>query len=295
MMARAVESLVGQTAPADEFEIVIVDNGSTDDTRERAQRLVGQHSSHTIRYVYEERPGIAFARNAGTAASTGEYVASIDDDAAAEPDWIERISSLVTTREYVALGGRILPLYEVPKPPWFQDAYEERTWGTERRFLGKDESFSASNMVVKRSALERVGGFPTDVGMSGDRLMVGEEPMLFKRLWESEDCAGKILYDPDLRVRHSVPAHKMRVFTGAARNFVNGQYTARVIKSTGKSRTVAALRSLASVFIKFFVGIGLVFKAKSARQWVYEAAEGVAQPLGRLLALIGIEPKVRRR
>lgn len=296
MTVRAVQSLVDQTADPSDYEILVVDNGSTDDTQERMRELAETTERVALRYVQEPRTGIAHARNTGYKEARGEYIAFIDDDAAAEPDWLERVINNIRGAEapLVALGGQILPLYEAPKPSWFLDEYEIRTWGGERRFLEPGESFSASNMVVQRQAFVDVGGFPTDVGMSGERLMIGEEPQVFLRFWEELSCERRILYDPGMQVLHSVPAHKMRLLTRAGRRFVSGQFAGHVILRTGRGRLAAIARALVSFLFRSLAWVFFIFKTWNLRRWIFEGFGYVAEPLGRLLLLMGIEPELKR-
>lgn len=296
MTVRAVKSLVEQTADPADYEILVIDNGSTDDTKERISELADETDRVDVRYLEESRTGIAFARNTGYEQARGEYIAYIDDDAAAKPDWLERVINNIRGADapLIALGGQIHPLYEAPKPNWFMDEYEIRTWGDERRFLGPDESFSASNMVIQRQAFVEVKGFQTDVGMSGERLMVGEEPQVFKQFWEELSCQQRILYDPEMRVMHSVPAHKMRLFTSAGRHFVHGQFWGRVVLSSGRGRFAATVRAFASCLFRSVVGVFYIFKTRNVQRWIFEGFGYAAEPLGRLLVLIGIEPHLKR-
>lgn len=295
MTVRAVQSLIDQSANPEEYEILVVDNGSTDDTEKTVRELAERTTGVKVRYVSEPKTGIAHARNTGYEQALGEYIAFIDDDAAAEPDWLQLVIDNIRSSErpLVAIGGRILPLYEAPKPAWFLDRYEERTWGEERRFLTKEESFSASNMIVLRQAFIDVGGFQTNVGMSGERLMLGEEPLVFEQFWKKLDCEQRILYDPELKVRHSVPAAKMTVLYWAKRTFVGGQFEARVARESGKGLAMF-VRAVASFLFRSVVWWFFIFKTRNFKRWLFEGLGYLAAPLGRLLALIGIEPKLKR-
>ncbi len=296
MMVRAVQSLLQQTAAPEDYEVIIIDNGSTDGSQEVARSMAESSTRVRVRLVEETRTGIAFARNTSFEEASGEYVASIDDDAAAEPDWIARIIDIIRTEKSppIAIGGKYIPLYEVPKPSWFLDSYEIRTWGEERRYMRRGESFAASNMVVRKDAFMQVGGFPTNVGMSGDKLMIGEEPLLFERLWDKLDCEGRIVYDPDLHVRHSVPAFKMKLTAMARRRFVAGQFAGRMIKASGSGRFVATLRSFVVIFVKIVYAFLLIFKIRNVQRWIFEGLGHIAEPVARFLCLIGWEPKMKR-
>lgn len=88
-----LEGLRRQTLPATEFDILVVDSGSTGDAPARIARLVAETGN--ARLLRLEQPGVSLARNAGAAASRGSYVAYIDDDAIPAPDWIESIQTAI--------------------------------------------------------------------------------------------------------------------------------------------------------------------------------------------------------
>src|ERR1700760_3891563 len=88
-LRNCLEGLRNQTAPADAFEIVVVDSASTGDVPAQLAHIVAGHGN--ARLLREERPGLSRARNAGAQAAYGGYIAYIDDDAIPAPDWIECI------------------------------------------------------------------------------------------------------------------------------------------------------------------------------------------------------------
>jgi hypothetical protein len=124
--------------------------------------------------------------------------------------------------------------------------------------------------------------------------MVGEEPLLFERLWDNFDCKGRIVYDPDLHIRHSSPAFKMKLTAMARRRFVSGQFAGRMLIEKGADRFVAALRAFIAIFVKAFAALFLIFKVKNFHRWIFEGLGVVAEPTARFLCLIGIEPKMKR-
>src|SRR5215813_5826726 len=86
-LVNSVESALHQTIDAANYEVIVVDNCSTDGTAEAIQKLIGEHPN--LRYLYETRLGLANARNSGWQAAQGTYVAFLDDDAKAENNWLE--------------------------------------------------------------------------------------------------------------------------------------------------------------------------------------------------------------
>lgn len=217
-----LESLVEQTIEKEIYEIIVVDNNSIDDTANIAKMFM--KSSPNLRYVKETAQGLSFARNRGYKEARGKYVAYIDDDARATPDWIERIlDSFENVKpEPVAIGGEIHPWYEESPPAWFADDLEIRTWGDKKGFLqGRDAKygFSGSNMSFRKSVLELYEGFSTDYGMDGHILRLGEETELFYRIYQDHPW---FWYDPSIRVLHRVSVDNMTLSYRLRRSYQGG-------------------------------------------------------------------------
>jgi glycosyltransferase involved in cell wall biosynthesis len=204
MLRRALASLAAQTLERVQYEVIVVDNAGG------VGALARDGGADVV--LHEPIPGVSRARNKGWQAARSELIGFVDDDGVAEPDWLERALDLSATCEPspVALGGPILPLWDAPRPSWFKEVYELRSWGESERLLQFGESFSGSNMFLTRRAIELVGGFDIRSGPVGNRIGLGGETVSFERLWAVEPAAS-MLYSPRLVVRHSVPARKMTV------------------------------------------------------------------------------------
>jgi glycosyltransferase involved in cell wall biosynthesis len=204
LLARAIESLSRQTLSSELFEIIVVDNGSTDNTAQIVNKLLSANSN--IKYVRENQQGLSFARNRGWRLSVAPYIAYIDDDAVADIQWAERIINAFQEvhPKPDAVGGKILPIYHDPAPVWFDDSIETHTWGEIERYLDSKQEpmgFYGSNMAFTRETLENLGGFSANYGMQGVKMRFGEDSEFFARM----GVAGKIIYyDPKLIVYHSV-------------------------------------------------------------------------------------------
>lgn len=222
LLQEMLRSLVCQSLSPRLYEIIIVDNASTDGTAKFVSD--SQLTYKNIRYVLEKRLGLSFARNCGWSEAVGEYVAYIDDDALADYYWAERICEAFSavTPQPDAIGGRILPWYRNPPPRWFDDSFETRSWGESSRFLDPEREifgFSGSNMVIKREILVNYKGFSTAYGMEGEEMRFGEESELFMRL----TLAGrKLYYVPDMIVHHAVNACHYTYRYIAKRSFNSG-------------------------------------------------------------------------
>lgn len=223
LLVEALVSLCCQDLAATDHEVIVVDNASTDQTEAVASRFV--NASPNFRYVKEPQQGLSHARNRGWREARGEYVAFLDDDAKASPDWCSRIlrAFAEVSPRPVAVGGVILPWYETSPPKWFSDDFEMRTWGKEAAFLRPPVSrfgFAGSNMAFPRAVLEAYGGFDARFGMSGKKVFFGEESDLFFRIHEN---APRFWFDPEIKVFHWVPVRNMTVSYRLRRSFQAGR------------------------------------------------------------------------
>jgi len=114
----AVRSVLSQSAaitPA--FELIVVDNNSTDSTREIVERFVRMDGR--VRYLFERQQGLSYARNAGIREARAPFIGFIDDDVRAEPDWVAAILRAFDEHpEADMVGGKVLPVWPAPPPAW---------------------------------------------------------------------------------------------------------------------------------------------------------------------------------
>lgn len=187
LLEPCLASLAAQTLAPGRFEVLVVDNGSTDATPALARRFAAEHAH--FRVLAEPRAGRSLAANAALHAARGRYVAFIDDDARARPAWVERILAAFETREPrpVAVGGEIHPIYETPPPAWLPRDDCAITWGPRPGFLrgdGAELGFAGSNMALDREVALEVGGFAAHFGPAGGRFRFGEDTEIFARIEE---------------------------------------------------------------------------------------------------------------
>jgi glucosyl-dolichyl phosphate glucuronosyltransferase len=219
LLRSCLESLASQTASADGFEVIVVDNNSTDDTRSVADSFAGALAE--LRVISEERQGLSWARNRGWRAARGEYVAFLDDDARAPSRWIEVLAEIVAAHEPDVVGGPIHPFYTSPKPDWFKDEYEIRVHQRDTGWMEKG-FISGSNLIVRKALLEEIGGFDTELGMSAGSIAYGEDTELVKR---ARGRGKRIYYSLELVVLHHVPPQKMDILYAMNAAFRNGLTT----------------------------------------------------------------------
>lgn len=207
-LVAALRSAIEQDTDAAAFEIIIVDNASTDDTRDVAARLADR-----VRYIQEPRLGLANARNTGWQNANSQIIAYLDDDAIAEPDWLRAILRVFDrpARPGCA-GGPVHPIWEAPRPPWLADellsALTVLAWpGGAHAITDLDKQWLAgANLAVRRDVLEQVGGFAPGLDRSGARLLSSGDVFLQKQI---ADLGHVVWYEPDIAVRHTVPASRL--------------------------------------------------------------------------------------
>jgi glucosyl-dolichyl phosphate glucuronosyltransferase len=298
LLDQALESLVSQTLDRSQFEIIVVNNCSSDDTAGVVERYKAHRAGEVLlRSVDEPVLGLGHARNTGWQAAQGDYVAFMDDDAKADPHWLERALDLLRQHAAmpVAVGGQIRPLYVSPKPAWYKDEYEVRSWGEVSRRLVSGESFSGSNMIVSKAILRRLNGFDASVGMRGERVSMGEETVLFNKIWHALGDQTLLMYSPDLVVYHAVGKHNMRPRYHLRRWFVAGQVACRLEAPSGVRNRISRLRATVTTIrtlIRAAVSERKYFP--DYRTWMVERLGPVALEIGRLLACIGLHIPVRR-
>lgn len=295
-LCQALDSLAGQTLDLTMYEVVVVNNCSTDETP-AAVRAYQADGGPCVRLVDEPALGLGHARNRGWQAAQGNYVAFMDDDARADPEWLQRALDLFEKSRPapIAVGGQIRPWYVSPKPAWYKDEYEVRTWGQEARSLSPGESFSGSNMMFAKRMLEQVGGFDVAVGMRGERVSMGEETVLFNNIWATLGHQAILVYDPQLIVYHAVGRQKMTVRYHLSRWFVAGQVASRLDAPASFHERLSRLRTGATA-IRHLMRSALEQRDlfMDRRSWMVERLGPVALESGRLLAGMGLHVSVKR-
>ncbi len=256
LLNSAIMSLINQTIDKSMYEIIIVDNNSTDKTKELVEEYLPETN---IRYIFEPKLGLSHARNAGFKNARANFVAYMDDDAKADKDWVRKIIQVFETvlPSPSAVGGRILPYYLSKKPNWFLDTYEIRTWGEKSGFLQMPRAshgFSGSNMAFPKKILEQYGGFSPNLGMIGRKVGVAEETVLFYRIYK---CLPHFWYDTEIKVMHLVSKRNMKIWYRLKRTFISNIISIKIEKI--KPTFFSVIRILLSIGIQ---SIALLFKVR---------------------------------
>jgi len=157
-------SLLSQTYPLDRYEIILVDDGSTDDTANSAKQLL-QGWRGRYHLVQKENGGPASARNAGIQASEGEVIAFMDADCVAAKDWLEWLAGALVAGDAAGVGG---PLVNVDPMTWVSHYLASTAFFRHRVRHGRVDYLLTANVVFRRSALLHVHGFIESGGAWGE-------------------------------------------------------------------------------------------------------------------------------
>ncbi|MGH7803004.1 MAG: glycosyltransferase family 2 protein [Candidatus Binatia bacterium] len=206
VLPRALRAAAGQSA-AFPFEILVVDNGSSDDTRAVVERASAEHPS--IRYVHEPETGLSRARNRGAAESRAPLLAYLDDDAEPVAGWLSALRAAFAETPAAIVGGPILARFEVPPPPWLTahlSLLSCQDLGAERRVVDRPPYVFGANLAVRRDDLARLGGFDPSLGRLGRRLLQDEDTDLCERVLAD---GRSIVYEPRAGVLHWIPPERV--------------------------------------------------------------------------------------
>ena len=187
-LVAALESVVRQDLPRDEWECVVVSNNSTDDTEARFAAFAAAHPGCGLRLVAEEGPGVSYARNRGLREAQAPLVAFIDDDERVNEGFLRAYLEFFETRPgAVVAGGRIVAEYPAGRPAWMSK-YVEMPIANPMDFGERVRPFPAGrvpgggNMAFRRAGLAGYGGFDPTLGRVNGELIGGEENDFFERL-----------------------------------------------------------------------------------------------------------------
>jgi glycosyltransferase involved in cell wall biosynthesis len=197
--------------PQGSWEVIVVDNNSSDDTRQvvdAAARIFPVE----LRYVFEREPGRSAALNAGFQAARGEFLVTTDDDVRVDPGWLDRIAAGFAAHGCDYIGGRVLPVWPGQRPDWLPARNEVlcgvlavMDYGPSPIRYGARVPLGV-NMAIRREALRRAGHFDCRVGRKAGTLL-GQEV----REWCVRAHAAGLVgyYVPDVVVHHLIPQDRL--------------------------------------------------------------------------------------
>jgi glycosyltransferase involved in cell wall biosynthesis len=216
-LRQSLPTWMSQTLPDEEYEVLVVDNCSTDGTKDVVERMIVDKDN--FHYLYEPRQGSTAARHAGVREAKGNILVFADDDGLFNPECLERIQEVYDgNSECEAVTGKIELLWDEEEPDWIEPyrfMLGELNLGDEIQY-GYDIYLNGGLMSVKRGTFERLHGFNPD--LVGKHLIGDGDTGFVKKLFEEHCLIG---YTPFAVMQHMQKVAIHGSESGLARHFYN--------------------------------------------------------------------------
>lgn len=251
-------SLCKQDYSTNDYELVVIDNNSTDNTAEVCNDFIRQYPDTTIRYFKETNQGLSYALNRGISEAHGEFIAYIDDDETVEKNYLTVLDGYLRQNpkiEYMA--SIITPIYEGGEPRWMSPFTQRLIGGyfnegNQVKLMSNGKYPGTGHTIIKRELYQRFGTYNTKLGRKGTGLMGAEDKDMAHRLMSG----GIACYYLPIPVYHHIPAYKL-----------TDEFFAKLTYSIGKSERLrtkntsnqAYRKRIISELVKWMASLVLCF------------------------------------
>jgi GT2 family glycosyltransferase len=215
LLAECLEHLARQ-AFVDGDEVIVVDNGSTDETG-NIVAAAAVHFPVPLRYLFEPVPGKSAALARGLGVAAGGILAFCDDDVNVATTWLSAVRETMADPQVALMGGPVAARWERVPPPWLRGVANGRgrlasplallNYGPGVVELGPRTVLGA-NMATRREVIARIGGFAPHLGKLRGTLLTGEDHDFCRRV---QQAGLHAIYQPTAIVYHWIPAERMRL------------------------------------------------------------------------------------
>lgn len=232
-LPRTLTALCEQTLRGRDYEIILIDNNSTDNTEQVYKTFAQQYETRQIHYFKEVNQGLSHALNRGIQEAGGEYIIYIDDDETISKKHLERLSEYIKDLPDAKLfASPVIPIYEGKEPKWMS-IFTQRLIGgyfysgKDVKILGKSSYPGTGHTIIKRELYTQYGVYNTELGRKGGSLIGAEDKDMAFRLIENNI---KCYYLPNIPIYHHIPAYKQ-----------TNEFFSKTTYSIGKSERIRTL------------------------------------------------------
>jgi glycosyltransferase involved in cell wall biosynthesis len=219
ILSACLSSLVNQEYSKDNYEILIVDNGSIDNTKDLVDQYIKKYSCLDMRYLYEQQAGLVFARHTGANNAKYEILSFTDDDGILSPCWLKEIANVFRMNpEIAAVAGKIDIKWDENPPDWvipYESLLGKLDYGKEI-LIKKRLYINGGNFSIKKKILFEVGGFNPD--QIGEWLIGDGESGLCRKLHERGYLIGWV---PKALMEHCQIVKRNATFDDIKRRYIN--------------------------------------------------------------------------
>lgn len=250
----AVESVQSQTY--DNIELILIVDGN-ETLYQQVEDDYGE-LPEVKTHCNEENVGLSASRNNALAYVTGDVVALIDDDAIAEERWVEELVSVYESREAIAVGGKMTPIWTAGKPRFLPAEFYWLVGVTHKGFAEPGEEVRntfGSNISFRTWVLEELGGFESAVGRQGEKNLQAHETEFCSRM--REEYGQGVIYNPDAKVGHKVFEYrtdKQWLFERAFWQGYSKRVMEQIVSDEASAEESAFLKRLVFEFVPSRVG-----------------------------------------
>jgi len=278
-LRQALSGIVRQDYPSDRWELLVIDNNSTDDTRDVVASFVT--AMPAPRRIAETRQGLDFGRNRAVEEARGDLIVLVDDDVLVEPDWLAQLVapfSSESAHRIGVVGGEVTPVFPDGLPAWQEGAHRPLGFRNDTGPLPPNQAPVGANFAFPKWVFVRFGSFDTRLDRQGSRLFGGGDSQMIRRL---RAVGLEAWFVPGAKVLHQIPAERLtlgyslRHAFDSARSRVVDQM--RVLHESGKtpigfmlSRAVGSLFKLLGFLLLATISM-LVFRSGAARRALVRA------------------------
>jgi len=255
-----LDSLINQSYPRELYEIIIVDNNSTDNTREVAREFINDNEDVQIKYVFEGKRGLVYSRHSGVRNSEYQILSFTDDDCIASVDWLKEVAGGCGNHKDIgAVAGKIRIKWDGVPPEWINE-YEYLLGKIdlgENKIIDKYLNLHGGNYNIRKDVLYELGGFNPD--QIGDWLIGDGETGLTYKLWES---GYLICWSPEAVVEHCQTVEKNATVDDVKRRYINNGIAVPYKLFTDRNKiSVELILSMVKAVIKIMLKQAAVITA----------------------------------
>jgi glycosyltransferase involved in cell wall biosynthesis len=218
ILQECLDALTAQNVSHAKFDVIIVDNNSSDGTSKIVNDYLKRFSS--FKYIKEVNQGLSHARNRGAKEATTEWIAYLDDDGKAHVDFIEQALHVINNYDFDCFGGIYGPWYKYGRPKWLSESFGMKNPLADEIISIDTVSLDGGILAIKKKCLEEVDYFPTELGMTGDKIAYGEETAMQERLLEK---GFKLGFTPYWKMDHLVSRAKLSVWWHIKAEYAKGR------------------------------------------------------------------------
>ncbi|MBT8232980.1 MAG: glycosyltransferase family 2 protein [Saprospiraceae bacterium] len=256
-----LDHLFNQTLDKQLFEVILVNNNCTDNTKQIVDQYALDNPSLNLRQVIETNQGLSFARNRGIKEAQSDLICYIDDDGMASKDYLEKIISYFNDNvSVIGIGGKVIPIYETEEPLWYNDFLRmmvTRIDFGDKVFKCYGKKYPAGcSMIYKKEWLEKAGGFNNALKWRAD------DKYIFNAISKYND---EIYYYPKISVGHHIDAQRLtdENFDKLSR-LLGSEERLRILSN----KKYAFLPKLGEFIFKYFATYLIAFYYLLKGQWI---------------------------